>query len=305
LKRYPEAIVATCVIPWSDTGEFLEEQFRAEVRLLRKNLTRHLYIFGTAGEGYAVSERQFGTIAGVFREETRHADTTPMLGVISLSLPTIIERIELGRDLGYRQFQISLPAWGALNDREVDTFFRETCGRFADCAFLHYNLMRTKKLLTGDDYARLSSAHANLVAVKTGSDDRQFLTDIIVKAPELQLCLSEFGYAMLRDHHECSLLISLASANHRMAQEFFQARGEKLQTMGQEQHAILEALMASVNGEAHMDGAFDKLLYRLHDPNFPLRLLPPYTAATEEMFARFRESLPARWCPGEPVEAEV
>jgi len=272
---------------------------------MRENLSKHLYIFGTAGEGYAVSERQFARIATVFREETGHAGTTAMLGIISISLATIIERIELGRALGYRHFQISLPAWGALSDGEVDTFFQETCGRFRDCSFLHYNLMRTKKLLTGDDYARLSAQHSNLVAVKTGSDDRQFLTDLVVKAPELQLCLSEFGYAMLRNQHECSLLISLASTNHRMAQEFFRARGEKLEAMSQEQHTILEALMTSVNGEAHMDGAFDKLLYRLHDPNFPLRLLPPYTAATEEMFAKFRESLPARWCPGEPVEAEV
>jgi len=45
----------------------------------------------------------------------------------------------------------------------------------------------------------------------------------------------------------------------------------------------------------HMDGAFDKLLHRLHDPEFPLRLLPPYASATEADFLRFRETLPPRW----------
>ena len=48
-------------------------------------------------------------------------------------------------------------------------------------------------------------------------------------------------------------------------------------------------------GRFHIDGAFDKMLYRLSDPTFPLRLLPPYSAATEAEFARFREGVPARW----------
>ena len=63
-----------------------------------------------------------------------------MVGVISLSLPTIIERIERARQMGIRHFQISLPSWGALSDSELKTFFKETCGRFPDCSFLHYNL---------------------------------------------------------------------------------------------------------------------------------------------------------------------
>jgi hypothetical protein len=37
-----------------------------------------------------------------------------MLGVISTSLGTVIERIEFGLELGYRQFQISFPSWGTV-----------------------------------------------------------------------------------------------------------------------------------------------------------------------------------------------
>jgi len=59
-----------------------------------------------------------------------------MLGIISLSLPAIIPRIARGREMGFRQFQLSLPAWGPLNDRELDTFFAKTCGRFPDCDFI-------------------------------------------------------------------------------------------------------------------------------------------------------------------------
>ena len=72
-----------------------------------------------------------------------------MVGVISLSLPTIIGRIERAHAMGARRFQLSLPSWGSLNDAEVATFFRETCARFPDVEFLHYNLMRAGRILTG------------------------------------------------------------------------------------------------------------------------------------------------------------
>ena len=59
-----------------------------------------------------------------------------MLGIISLSLPAIIDRIARGREMGCRQSQLSLPAWGPLHARELGTFFAETCGRFPDCDFI-------------------------------------------------------------------------------------------------------------------------------------------------------------------------
>jgi len=296
MKRYPKSIVATCVIPWTERYEFDEPRFRTQVRLLREKLTKHLYIFGTAGEGHAVSDTQFDRIARVFREETDCVDTTAMLGVISLSLPTMLERIERGRAMGYRHFQISLPSWGALNDDEVDTFFRETCGRFTDCKFLHYNLMRTKKLLTGDDYARLAAAHPNLVAVKTGSMDLEFLTGLLTKAPEIQYCVGEIAYGMLIEKYECSLLISLAATNPCTAHDFFESRGEKLARYTQELREGRELLLSSVKG-AHMDGAYDKLLYKVHDPEFPLRLLPPYSPADESMYQNFLRGLKPHWRP--------
>jgi hypothetical protein len=39
------------------------------------------------------------------------------------------------------------------------------------------------------------------------------------------------------------------------------------------------------------------MLFRISDPQFPLRLLPPYAGATEEDFARFYASLPPGWLP--------
>src|ERR1700681_150353 len=107
--RYPRCILATAVIPWDEQGEFIEDLFRHQVRTLCANLTKHLYVFGTAGEGYAVSDRQFDRIVRVFHDEMKHNGADPMVGLISLSLSTILDRIARAREMGVRLFQVALP----------------------------------------------------------------------------------------------------------------------------------------------------------------------------------------------------
>jgi hypothetical protein len=110
---------------------------------------RHLYIFGTAGEGYAVNTARFQQIVQIFREEARGEDIHPQVGVIGLSTANIVERIAFVHAAGFRVFQISLPSWGALNDVELLTFFKDVCGAFPEAQFLYYNLPRAKRLLGG------------------------------------------------------------------------------------------------------------------------------------------------------------
>ena len=207
-KRYPAGLMATCCIPWDGDGRFLETVFRRGVRIALKG-TPHLYIYGTAGEGYAVTERHFDQIVAVFVEERRAAGAEPMIGVIHLSLGTIIERIDRCRDIGVRLFQLPLPGWDALNDIELFRFFDEVCGRFPECRFMHYNLPRAKRIVTGTEYGRLAEAHPNLVATKNTGDSLSHIRRLIDDAPQLQHFLPESGYAYRSQFGECGILASL------------------------------------------------------------------------------------------------
>jgi len=303
-KRFPSTILATAVVPWDEEYRFQEDLFRRQVRQLRDGLTPYIYLFGTAGEGYAVSDRQFDQIVEAFRDEMG-SEAHPMVGVVSLSLSTIIERIERCRAMDIRTFQLSLPAWGTLTDREVDIFFEQTCGRFSECQFLHYNLPRAGRVLGGEDYARLAPAHENLVAVKYGgSGDAAFYADLLGKAPQIQFFLTEFGYATVRGlGKECGFLISLAASHLTRARQFFDARGAELEAMKQELESVLAALKDAVADHGHMDGAYDKLITKIHLPEFPLRLLPPYTAAGDQQFESFLAALPESWRATDGPEA--
>jgi dihydrodipicolinate synthase/N-acetylneuraminate lyase len=303
MKRYPCCLLSTCCVPWDEGGNFLEEVFRREVATMLQG-TRHLYIFGTAGEGYAVSERQFDQIVRVFADAMRAGGAEPMVGVISLSLPTIIERIGRARDLGVRQFQLSLPSWGPLNERELFEFFRQTCGRFRDCQFLHYNLPRTKRLVTAREYARLAEEHPNLVATKNSTEALDRIEELLLLAPQLQHFLNETGYAHGCLIGECGLLGSLVVLNWKQGLAFFEAGRrrdvEVLLPMLHEMNALMRDMLGVTGGTAHMDGAYDKMFCRLHDRQFPIRLLPPYVGFSDETWERFaalvREKYP-RWVP--------
>lgn len=296
-RRYPAVIMGTCVVPWTAGFEFDEPKFRMQVRNLAENLTPHLYIFGTAGEGYAVTDSQFEAITRSFLEEAASSGAVPTVGVTSLSLPVILERIERALGWGAERFQLSLPCWGALNDRELDNFFRETCGRFRECSFMHYNLMRAKRLLTPGEYGRLALEYPNLVASKNTKTDEEFLRELLTQAPRMQHFLGESGYALMRDRHECGLLISVAATNPVRAKEFLAARGKRLVELQAELRQALAALKEAVGPGVHMDGAFDKLIYKLGTPDFPLRLLPPYVAPDEaSALERYREAM-ARLAP--------
>jgi len=294
-ERLP--ILAAAVIPWTADWKFDAATFRRQVQTIARHLTRRLYVFGTAGEGYAVSATQFREVASCFWQCAQEERVAPMLGVISLSLPTIIERIEWGRSLGFREFQLSLPAWGALNDRELEAFFAETCGRFSDCRFLHYNLGRSGRVLTAPDYRRLCEGHPNLVAVKWSTSEPALIREAMTLAPRLRFFFTERGYVEARRHGDCGLLISLASVNPARAKELV-AGDDATRTRLLEGIRAMGAKLKEISaGRYHIDGAFDKMLFRVSDPTFPLRLLPPYQGATEEDFSAFRAALPPAWNP--------
>lgn len=311
MKRFPAGIMCTCVIPWDDQGHFLAPLFVDQVRSLLQ-LTPHLYIFGTAGEGHAVSDRQFQEITRVFHATMRSGGAEAMVGIISLSLPTILERIDFCHRLGIRRFQISLPSWGALTDMEVATFFRSVCGGFPDCQFLHYNLLRTKRLVTAEQYAQLAAAHPNLVATKNSTDSMSRIQGLLELSPQLQHFLSEVGYVYATQRGECGLLASIAT-NQSACRAFFEAGQRRdlttLHTLHDEIQTLIAALIRAAGPDCHIDSAFDKMLWKLQDERFPLRLLPPYQGPTDDGFRQFveavRTQLPRWWPEGRPIASDT
>ena len=294
MKRYKQCILATCTVPWDENYNFAEDIFRKQIKHILRYGTKHIYIFGTAGEGYAVTDSQFNQITEVFYEEMKAGDSDPMVGIISMSLPSVIERIKWSYELGVRSFQLSLPSWGSCSFDEIRKYFAETCGRFSDCSFLHYNCPRSNRLISPDEYGFFADEFPNLIATKNGANTALDIISLTQNAPEMQHFLTEFSFAQAHLLGlDVGLLISVASINWKAAKLFYNSCvGKKVSEINKcilQLKDIHKNLFEIVGRQGHIDGVYDKMFSKIADNNFPLRLQPPYTYADDSSFLKFEE----------------
>lgn len=309
MPRYPQTVLVSCEIPWDERERLIEDVFRKEVRMVLELGFDHLYIFGTAGEGYAVDTARFRQIVQVFREETGGENVHPQVGVIGLSTANVVERIGIAHDAGFRAFQISLPSWGALNDVELLTFFKDVCGAFPDSRFLHYNLPRAKRLLAGADYRRLADAVPNLAATKNTGGGAQRAADLMRHAPDLQHFFGEDNFMHGCMFGECSLLASFAAMVPHKTWQYFRAGRERRLDELLTLHHGFQRLLGDVFGPAlakeRIDGAYDKMIVRMGGlDEMPLRLLSPYQGFSEEEYQAYRRVFVERfagWGAADPI----
>lgn len=295
VTRYPQGLLISCEIPWGEEEEFLEEVFRQQIQRFLRSGFRHLYIFGTAGEGYAIDTARFRNIVRAFRQETNVSEVFPQVGIIALSTAIVRERIDIAYEAGFRAFQISLPCWGAVNDTEMLRFFRDVCGSYPDCSFLHYNLLRSHRLLTARDYRRLADQIPNLVATKNTSPNVLFANELMHVVPEMQHFFAEATFPTASLIGECSLLSSFGPLFPSRTLKLFElARSKKIEELFHLQSDYLAAvrtIIAPMMRQVRMDGAYDKTLVRLGGFPMPLRLLSPYEATTEEVYLECKNIL--------------
>jgi dihydrodipicolinate synthase/N-acetylneuraminate lyase len=305
MARYASTVMVSALCPWDDAERLDEAMFRREIDCLAEAGFRHIYVFGTAGEGYAVDTERFRRVIDVFGDATAQHGITPMIGVIGLSTANVLERVRLAHGLGFREFQFSLPSWSVLSDAEVVRYVSEVCGTYPDSRFMHYNTAKVGRVVGGSLYQELLSTVPNLVATKTMSGDLAVVAGVVGEAPELMHFLTEqsvaygalFGevgllgtFGALAPKHSWALLEAANGGDARRAAEI----GAWFQRLSDE---VLGPLMA----DRRVDGAYDKTIARLSSGlgDFPLRMLSPYRTIGDEEFATAERIFQERFADAE------
>lgn len=299
MARYPSTIMVSVVCPWDDDERLDEAAFRQATRHALASGFLHVYVFGTAGEGYAVDSARFRQVVEVLRDETDGTAAQPMVGVIGLSTANVVERLGVAHDLGIRAFQVSLPGWSPLTDAEFVDYLRAVCGSFPDSVFMHYNTVKSGRLVSGGLYRDVVERVPNLVATKTMTSDLGVVASVVRDAPELMHFLTEqsiaygslFGevallgtFAALAPEQSWALLDAVQHGRHREAAEI----GSWFERLN---HTIFDPLMV----DRRVDGAYDKTIERLSKgmAGFPLRMLSPYRTVSGLEFEAARVRLTA------------
>jgi dihydrodipicolinate synthase/N-acetylneuraminate lyase len=289
--------MASVVCPWDDAERLDAAMFRRAIRHALAAGFQHLYVFGTAGEGYAVDTARFRAVVEVFGDELTGTDAQPMVGVIGLSTANVLERLDVAHALGFRAFQVSLPSWSPLADREVIRYLETICSAFPDSRFMHYNTARVGRVVDGQLYRNIVDRVPNLVATKTMTGDLGVVAGVVRDAPELMHFLTEQSIAYGALFGEVALLSTFGALAPRQAWALLEAanagRHEDAAEIGswfeRLNHLIFDPLMI----DRRVDGAYDKTIERLAPAltDFPLRMLSPYDTVSELEFERAQARL--------------
>jgi dihydrodipicolinate synthase/N-acetylneuraminate lyase len=296
-KRFPQVLLCTACIPWTEDNQLDVPLFRKGVELLCENGAGSIYLFGTAGEGYAVDRAQYTQIVSEFMDVMRnYPDVIPMVGIITMSMTEMMERVRLAADLGARYFQISFPNWGAVTDEEADIFLKTVCGAFPDYSFMHYNnSLRSKKRLAPKDYARLAKEIPNLVAVKFIAPSFNEIHEFAEMDLPIRIFFLEYayGYGSLV-YHGFSYLASALNCSYKTMCAYFEAgKNQDLETIlriHNDMPICYDVLYRNLPS-GKIDSAYDKVFLQFSIPEFPPRILPPYQGCTQAQVDGFKADL--------------
>ena len=299
--RYKRTVLGTCCVPWRAPYDLDEAMFRRSVRGTLERGLRDLYIFGTAGEGQAVSEPLFRRIVDIFVDEMTAAGARPMVGLISPSLATMRERAGYCVTRGCSTFQFALVGWGNAGPGELRAVFQGLCGAFPQASFLHYNTLRSGRIVLPTEYATLAEEFPNFVATKYGGGDPEVVTRLLMEVPQVRHFFTELGFYYGSAIGPCGLLTSISSTNPARAQAYLKhaENGDEraLAKDFKELAAMMAALRRAVGAGSFVDGAYDKVLAKVVEPEFPLALLPPQLSGAPDAWERYRSFLHTN-CPG-------
>jgi dihydrodipicolinate synthase/N-acetylneuraminate lyase len=257
MPRYPQTVLASCEIPWDEHEQLLEDVFRQEVRMVLAMGFQHLYVFGTAGEGYAVDSARFRQIVEIFRDETSGAEVYPQIGVIGLSTATIIERIALAHALAKRVL-------GGADYR-----------RIADAV---PNLAATKNTGGGAQRAADLMRHAPDLQHFFGEDN--FMAGSMFGECSLLASLGPLAPRRAWEYLAAGRDLQL----------------DRLLTLHHAFLCLLYDVLGPLLAKERIDGAYDKVIVRLGGLEaMPLRLLSPYQGFDEHEYQQCRRIFDQRY----------
>lgn len=143
------------------------------------------YTTGTDGEMHVLDLPEFRALASAFGRSTAELGVPAQLGCTWSHTEGVIERARIAQECGISRIQAALPSWVPLNDDELRGFFAALQEALPEMEFIHYNIARAGRFLTGDDYRSILDVAPNLIGSKHTGGDVASIIDIVGQTPEL------------------------------------------------------------------------------------------------------------------------
>jgi dihydrodipicolinate synthase/N-acetylneuraminate lyase len=187
-------IWAGSVMCWDERFRFDADAYAASIKQTIKYKPHGIYTTGSTGEFYAIDLDEFKLMVDIQSRLCGEAGIPLQVGCCAEATHKSIRLLEYAASKPQvGAAQVVLPYWMELNDREVTQFFKDLYTACPDLPLVHYNVMRSKRFLHGQDYLRILEVCPSLVGVKYTSADSKFgkLQSDILETPMLSYFVGE------------------------------------------------------------------------------------------------------------------
>ena len=285
--KVPSYLVSS-PIPWDREHNFETNSFDEILNQLMGQSCDGLYLFGTSGEGYAVSENEFSEIVAQFAETTSSWSGYRQVGCFGLSTSQIKWKCKVCEELNIKQIQITLPFWKELTDDELDIFFSELCGEFQDLEFLLYNNPRNKRRLKGEELECLHRKNNNLIAAKTGSGNWMEIYELLNNSPSINHFLTEASFSYGYQINRSGFIPSYHYVFPDRCRSFYEAVvSNNIELAEKMHHEIMNFFFKTAKpllDKGYIDGAIDKAYAKIGGMNTTLTIKSPYKTLSKNDF---------------------
>jgi 4-hydroxy-tetrahydrodipicolinate synthase len=143
------------------------------------------YTTGTDGEMHVIDLPEFRDLVDAFAKGIAETGLPAQVGCTASHTLGVIERASYARAQGIVRIQIALPSWITLNDWELLRFYERLQRELPEMEFIHYNIAKSGRMLTGRDYRAIREVAPNLIGSKQTGGDVGALIELVQATPEM------------------------------------------------------------------------------------------------------------------------
>ncbi len=171
--------------PWQADGSVDAGVVRELVECYAAAGLHGAYTTGTDGEVHVMEVEDLKQLVPPFAETAASVGLPIQVGCGWSHTNGVIERGRVAREHGVGIIQVTLPAWIPLNDDEVVRFYGAIGDALPELLLIHYNIMRSGRMMNGRDFQRAHAVAPNLAGSKHTGGNISLLAEIIDATPDM------------------------------------------------------------------------------------------------------------------------
>jgi len=260
---------ATLLLSWNSDETLDYARTTSDLTTLIAMQVSGIYINGTAGEFYSLTEHEFDQIALLLTEHCEVANVPFQIGASHMSAQISLERLKRSVALAPATFQIILPDWYPLTDEEAIDFLYRMADAAEGIGLVLYNPPHAKRVLSPETIGLLAREVPSLVGVKVAGGNDAWYASLRQHLSKISVFVSGHHLASGFSQGAQGSYSNVACLHPRAAQHWWECMSTDLpKALEMEQRIqcfMNEHIIPFITNEKFSNAAVDRFLAQIGD----------------------------------------